>query len=285
MAGFEDNRTRPIVVKRVKKVVGGHHGGSWKVAFADFMTAMFAMFLVLWIVTAMDDPQRAAVADYFRNPTLVDDEGAESAPSMIDLEGGSPTPLDLGESPTPMDQARQDGAWISEGEMRDLLQQLEDKVAEQEALAEYRDQIIMDMTPDGLRIQLVDAENRPMFDLGSAELRSYAREIISGLTEVLEEVPNALRISGHTDARPFIGRRDYSNWELSSDRANAARRALTADGIQPYRVSQVVGLAETQPFDEDDPLDAINRRISIILLTREADQALRQPEAVAPEDL
>ncbi|ABI56853.1 flagellar motor protein MotB [Alkalilimnicola ehrlichii MLHE-1] len=285
MAGFEDNRTRPIVVKRVKKVVGGHHGGSWKVAFADFMTAMFAMFLVLWIVTAMDDPQRAAVADYFRNPTLVDDSGAESAPSMLDLEGGSPTPLELGETPTPMDQQRDEGAWISEGAMRDLLSELERALEEKEELAEFRDQVLMDMTPDGLRIQLVDAENRPMFDLGSARLRSYAAEILSGLTGVLERVPNALRISGHTDARPFVGRRDYTNWELSTDRANAARRTLTASGIAPYRVAQVVGVAETQPLDPDNPMAPVNRRISIILLTPEADQAMRSPESVAPDAL
>lgn len=166
-----------------------------------------------------------------------------------------------------MDQQRDEGAWISEGAMRDLLSELERALEEKEELAEFRDQVLMDMTPDGLRIQLVDAENRPMFDLGSARLRSYAAEILSGLTGVLERVPNALRISGHTDARPFVGRRDYTNWELSTDRANAARRTLTASGIAPYRVAQVVGVAETQPLDPDNPMAPVNRRISIILLT------------------
>ncbi|MCP1674956.1 chemotaxis protein MotB [Natronocella acetinitrilica] len=277
-----EDRIQPIIVKRIKKVKGGHHGGSWKVAFADFMTAMFAMFLVLWLVTAMDEPQRQAVAEYFRNPTMV--EGADGAgpPSLIDFEGGSEVPIDLGEIPVRPDDASilEEARRLQAERLESLQVELERAIEQSQALEPFKDQLLLDITPEGLRIQLVDRRNRPMFDLGSAELRDYAARILNELGVVINAVPNKVAITGHTDAIAFAGPRaqDYDNWELSADRANAARRALLSGGIEPQRIAQVVGLADRVLFDRENPTNPINRRISITVLNEEAERAITERE-------
>ena len=271
-----DDKTQPIVIKRVKKVQAAHHGGSWKVAFADFMTAMFAMFLVLWIVTAMDDDQRAGVASYFRDPQAFQDPGERPGDDLIDLEGGSQTPLDIGESPMPpTDEDIREEAERREREMLESLQaDLEAAIERSQALEPFKDQLLLDITPEGLRIQLVDQRDRPMFDLGRDELRNYAESILMELAEVINEVDNPISITGHTDAVAFADPEDYDNWELSADRANSARRALVRGGIQSGRVAQVTGLADTVLFDRDNPENPINRRISIVVLNEEAEASI-----------
>lgn len=272
-----DDKTQPIVIKRVKKVEAGHHGGSWKVAFADFMTALFAMFLILWIVTAMDEAQRAGVAGYFQDPTNFDaDQSQSPGDNLIDLEGGSETPLDMGDSPAePSDEDLQERAQEAARERMETLQQdLEEAIGKSQALEPFEDQLLLDITPEGLRIQLVDKRNRPMFDLGSDDMRNYAESILMELAEVINEVPNKISITGHTDAVSFAQADNYDNWELSTDRANSARRALMRGGIDVERIAQVTGLADTVPFDQDNPENPINRRISIVVLNPDAEEAI-----------
>ncbi len=277
-----EDKTRPIIIKRVKKVQGGHHGGSWKVALADFMTAMFAMFLVLWLVTAMDESQRRGIADYFRNPTAIDGISGPGEPTVLDLDGGTDLSIDMG----PLQQIVEDyedlDAWDDwdrqEAQMRDLQAELESAIGNSQALEPFKDQLFLDVTPEGLRIQLVDKRNRPMFDLGSPVLRDYADTILRELADVLNRVPNRISIAGHTDALGFSNGRDYDNWELSADRANAARRTLLAGGTDPGRIAQVVGLADTVLFDREDPYNPINRRISITVLKPDAEKAIFERE-------
>ena len=292
------DKQRPIIVKRVKKVKAGHHGGSWKVAFADFMTAMFAMFLVLWLVTAMDESQRRGIADYFRNPTLVEAGQGGGPPSLVDFDGGSEVVIDLGNIPL---EARGEGTvlqrtsgwamqrsespgwsgtWSEEQEQRleALQMELEEAIGKSQALEPFKDQLFLDITPEGLRIQIVDRRNRPMFDLGSPELKDYAELILREFAQVANSVPNRIAITGHTDAIGFAGNGDYDNWELSADRANAARRALLRGGIETDRVVQVMGLADRVLFDAENPDSPINRRISITVLNEDAEEAIHRRE-------
>lgn len=165
-------------------------------------------------------------------------------------------------------------------QLESLRVQLQAAVQKSEALAPFKDQLLIDLTPEGLRIQIVDRMNRPMFDVGSVELKPYAESLLRELGGFLQNSDHRIALSGHTDERPFHAPDGYSNWELSSDRANAARRALLRGGLDATRVTRVVGLAASVPFDRNDPLDPVNRRISIVVLNRDLDQALPDP---APE--
>jgi len=282
-----EDKLQPIIIKRVKKVSGGHHGGSWKVAFADFMTAMFAMFLVLWIVTAMDEPQRQGIADYFRDPTMIQGPTGRGPVSLIDLEGGSDLPLDMG--PNQIDIDRENLIARNREMERERLQGLRadlmDAIEKGQALEPFKDQLLLDITPEGLRIQLVDKRNRPMFDLGSPKLKDYADQLLLELGEVINAVPNRIAITGHTDSVAFAGDREYDNWELSADRANAARRALLRGNIDPGRIAQVSGLADQVLFDKENPENPINRRISIIVLNPEAERAISDREGMEPREV
>lgn len=298
---------RPIIVKRVKKSEeGGHHGGAWKVAFADFATAMMAFFMVLWLLTTASPIQKEAIEGYFRDPVGF-------------ISGGTPVPIDLGGSPeiaittnTPPAETNeqasetaeataeasieevvptQESVVPSDGQiepsteqveqqtLESLLSDLEKKIENSEALHEFKDQLMIDMTESGLRIQIVDKSKRPMFDVGQAHLKDYSEEILYELAGPIGSVPNRISISGHTDATPYSQDEDgYSNWELSSDRANAARRALLEGGLAPERIARVVGLSSSVLFDREHPDDPINRRISIIILNKKAEQRIEQEE-------
>ncbi len=274
----DENKTRPIIIKRVKKHAHGHHGGSWKIAFADFMTALFAIMLVLWLLAAADEEARIAVGDYFRDPTLVERGPVGGMPTVIDLEGGADTPLQMGDIPITTTD------WVSQDEMYEVAEAVYDALTEDPGFDDYHDQITMDVTDDGLRIQLVDRDGRPMFDLGSARLREFAREILLRMGGVLGGVENPISLSGHTDARGFVDRTDYDNWDLSTDRAHSARRVLLEAGVGADRFGQVVGYADTVPFDGDDPYAAVNRRISILLMSRAAVEAIADRERMPDLD-
>ena len=287
---MENNQ--PILVKRVKKSAGGHHGGAWKIAFADFATAMMAFFLVMWLMSSATPEQKKAISGYFQDPIGFTES---ASPYVIDL-GGTPTPApdrtlnpELKDSPdaqeaaieTKQDQAEIDASQaetlaeqVERERLELLLQELQTKVDENPQLQKFKDQILFEITQDGLRIQIMDAENRPMFDLGSARLQPYFEDILLILAETIKEVPNKISVSGHTDAKPFAGSGDFGNWELSANRANAARRTLVAGGYPDERVARVVGYASSALFDRNNPLNPVNRRIDIIVLTKKAQRAI-----------
>ncbi|MBS7662226.1 flagellar motor protein MotB [Pseudomonas lalucatii] len=285
---MENNQ--PIIVKRVKKTAAGHHGGAWKIAFADFATAMMAFFLVMWLMSSASPEQKKLISGYFKDPIGFSES---ASPYVIDL-GGSPTPSPERtlnpEVQEPIDNERSDNeaeqgaidpqqaeALAEEVErerLELLLQELQNKVEEDPQLQRFKDQILFEITQDGLRIQIVDAANRPMFDLGSARLQPYFEDILLALVDTIGAVPNKVSISGHTDAKPFAGRGDFGNWELSADRANAARRVLVAGGYDEERVARVVGYASSALFDRAEPLNPINRRIDITVLTKKAQRAI-----------
>jgi chemotaxis protein MotB len=264
---MENNQ--PIIVKRIKKVAGGHHGGAWKIAFADFATAMMAFFLVMWLMTTATPEQKKLISGYFQDPVGFSES---ASPYVIDL-GGTPTPApDKTLNPEPQDEQAAEDAQadvdklqaesIAEEVERErlelLLQELQNKVEEDPQLQNFKDQILFEITQDGLRIQIMDAENRPMFASGSARLQPYFEDILLALSDTIAAVPNKISVSGHTDAQPFAGRSGYGNWELSADRANAARRVLVAGGYDDEHVARVVGFASSALFDRESPLNPVD---------------------------
>jgi chemotaxis protein MotB len=279
---------QPIIIKRRKKVVAGHHGGSWKVAFADFATAMMAFFLVLWLTATASPEQIKAVEGYFRDPVGF-------------TEGGSPNPIDLEGSASVVESSSQDVAenqiriedqqveelarTLEQKQMEELFQDLKERIENSETLQKFKDQLLIDITDEGLRIQIVDRSQRPMFDSGSAQLKYYSQDILFELAKPLGAVPNKLSITGHTDATPFSGRPGYTNWELSADRANTARRALVAGGVSQTQIARVVGLSDSVLFNEGEPTAPVNRRISIIVLNKKAADSIRSSAAQSDEPL
>ena len=274
---MENNQ--PIIVKRVKRFGGGHHGGAWKIAFADFATAMMAFFLVLWLMSSATPEQLIAIAGYFKDPVGFSDSGS---PYVIDLGGSPEMSPDQTLNPevkstpapdkVPVDADKQDAAaeQVEQERLEMLLQELQNKVNENPQLAKFKDQILFEITQDGLRIQIMDAENRPMFDIGSARLKPYFEDILLAMADTIKAVPNKVSISGHTDATPYVGNNGFGNWELSAGRANAARRALIAGGYPDPQVARVVGYASSSLYDKEHPDNPINRRIDIVVLTKKA---------------
>ncbi len=288
---IETNK-QPIVVKKVFKG-GGHHGGAWKIAFADFATAMMAFFMLLWLMGSTTKEQKAAISEYFNNPSAFEGmstapsqstgEGTGSSPSIISFDGA----IDMApEAPqtAALDQERIDELAQEQDQARleSLQTALEDALDKSQALAPFKDQLLIDITLEGLRIQIVDKENRSMFDLGSAQLKDYTHDILKELGAIINQVPNRISLTGHTDARP-LARAGFSNWELSTERANAARRALIAGGMREDKVGRVVGLSSTVPFDKTDPDNPINRRISIIVMNKKTDEAVQEETATVEE--
>ena len=305
------NNNRPIIiVKRIKKGGAGHHGGAWKVAYADFVTAMMAFFLVMWLVTAVSKDKRAAIFEYFKNPSMETGKSVKPAPGQMGPGGASTSPINLGggldsprtlasrkpdiganpnlpvreqiadrkfddkssDKPETEEQARERVKEAEHKKLETLMEELKEAVSKSQALQPFKDQLLLDITPEGIRIQIVDAQNRPMFDVGSARLRDYTQSILHELTPYLSSVPNRISITGHTDIRPYPGQGGYSNWELSADRANAARRALVVAGLPDAKIARVVGLSSSVLFDRQDPQSPINRRISIVIMTKQAEE-------------
>ncbi|MFP6849745.1 MAG: flagellar motor protein MotB [Pseudomonas sp.] len=297
---MENNQ--PIIVKRVKKIAAGHHGGAWKIAFADFATAMMAFFMVMWLMTTATPEQKKLISGYFQDPVGFSES---ASPYVIDL-GGTPTPApdktlnpDQQQEQAPADDVQPaDGAQgeidkqqaesVAEEVERErlelLLQELQNKVEENPQLQNFKDQILFEITQDGLRIQIMDAANRPMFASGSARLQPYFEDILLAMTDTIAAVPNKISVSGHTDAAPFVGRGGYGNWELSADRANAARRVLVAGGYDDGQVARVVGYASSALFDRENPLNPVNRRIDIVVLTKKAQRAIEGGQSDSAAD-
>lgn len=279
---------QPIVIKRIKKGGhGGHHGGSWKVAYADFVTAMMAFFLLLWLLSSTNQETLTGIADYFSSPSAINAAGGAST-SMIEL--GSNIDSSKGDG----DKSRESDSfeYYSEAYEQMELQKLEDLKTEIEKVIEntpsikgFKDQILIDITDEGLHIQIIDKNNRPMFDSGSSVLKSYAKKILQEIAPILNEIPNKLSISGHTDASRYLRSDGYSNWELSSDRANAARRELVRSGTPISKIARVEGLAAKFLLHKDKPLDPANRRISILVLKKKSEDSIYREKGAEPEPL
>jgi chemotaxis protein MotB len=288
---------RPVIIRRKKVVAGGHHGGAWKVAYADFVTALMAFFLVMWLVASANDSQKSAIFEYFNNPSMARGAAPVPAPgqdgpggastSPIQLAGGltasAPAPIaesgagaPISDRPEQMRRLRTDTGGQTEAQQLEALRaELRDAIDKSKALEAFKNQLLLDITPEGLRIQIVDAQNRPMFDLAGTELKDYATALLVEVGKYLNTVPNRITISGHTDDTPFTGRRpNYTNWELSADRANAARRALINGGLAYDKIARVIGMSSYVLIDKDNPRNPINRRISVIVMTKAAEEAL-----------
>jgi len=281
---------RPIVVRRGKARAKPHGNHSWKIAYADFMTAMMAFFLVLWLLSAASPKALVGVAEYFRTPLKVAIAGGNKSSlssSVIPGGGKDPTNQD-GEVARATDKdpdAAQKRRDQQEGQrLRALKNRLEQIIENNPVLRQFRPQLLLDITSEGLRIQILDTQNRPMFRTGSASVEPYMRVILREIAPVLNDMPNKVSLSGHTDAANYSnGERDYSNWELSADRANASRRELIGGGMSEGKVLRVLGLGATMPLDRSDLLAPVNRRISIVVLNSRAQARFEAENASAAQ--
>jgi chemotaxis protein MotB len=283
-----DDAQRPIVIRRKKKRASGHHGGAWKIAYADFVTAMMAFFLLMWLLSSTAKSDLMGISDYFRTPLKASLQGGHSAGDSSNvIKGGGrdltrpESQLRKGDIPTPRSAVNKtvqsEYARLEQAKLTELKVRLETAIERNEILSKYRNQMLLDITSEGLRVQIVDEKNRPMFAVGRAELQLYARDLLLEIGRTLNDVENKVSIAGHTDATPYAsGEKGYSNWELSADRANASRRVLLAGGMEEKRVVRVVGMASAVSLDVSDPHNAMNRRISLIVLSRDAAQALER---------
>lgn len=279
----DDLAQRPIVIKRIKKVAGGHHGGAWKIAYADFVTAMMAFFLLMWLLGSSTKSQLEGISEYFKTPLKVAMMGGSSIGESNSVLKGGGTDLTRQHGEVKKGAIKDDDAQTKKIireraeriKLEGLKQKIEEAIENNPSLMKFANQLLLDITSDGLRIQIVDEQNRPMFALGRAELQPYTRTILREIGKMLNDVDNKISLSGHTDAKPFpSGDKGYSNWELSADRANASRRELVAGGMDTNKVLQVIGLSSAVLFDKDDPLNPINRRISIVVMNERAEKAV-----------
>lgn len=265
-----DERPPIVVVRRKKKGHAAHHGGAWKVAYADFVTAMMAFFLVMWLVTAVAPEKKASVSRYFKTYNIFEkDSGTsvmhKSAPAVETKIGEEQQALIQMNAKKKMRGTTREEMTGEEISSEDIVRKLQASINEQ--LAALKDQVLVDTTIDGVRIQIVDAEGSLMFPLGSAQPTEKAREILKLVAKNLKDVPNKIAIEGHTDAAPFKGA-ETTNWELSTGRASAARRELEKNDIASRRIARVIGYADQELYVQENPRDPRNRRISIILLNR-----------------
>lgn len=283
-----EKKLQPIIIKRVKK--GGHaaHGGAWKIAYADFVTAMMAFFLMMWLLGSTAKGELQGISDYFSSPLKVAMAGGDGSGNSSSVIPGGGNDLSKAHGQVrrsdadsekarrqSIDTARAERAKQDAQRIKTLQAKIDALITENPRLNEYKSQIRIDVTPDGLQIQIVDDQNRPMFDSGSAMVKPYMRDILREIGAALNGVENRVSLAGHTDAVPYSNSdRGYSNWELSSDRANATRRELVAAGMPDAKLGRVVGLAASDLLEPDNPRSAANRRITITVLTREAEERL-----------
>jgi chemotaxis protein MotB len=244
-----------IIVKKGGHKHGGHHGGAWKVAYADFVTAMMAFFLVMWIV-GQSNPMKAGVAGYFRDPGVFDRGTGGAAGIMPGAPKGITAP-----TPTPNDT----DVAVAKEVLEQAAQRLREAIEQLPDFSKIKDRVDIEVTSEGLRIELIDTANDSFFQVGSAALHSDSKQLLGVIASELGKIPNRIAVEGHTDGRPFGAREGYGNWELSADRANSARRAMQDSGLRPDQIDTVRGYADRRPRIADDPLDARNRRISIVV--------------------
>ena len=274
---------QPIIIRRIRKGGKKYSAGTWKIAYADFVTAMMAFFLLMWLLGSASKGDLQGIESYFNTPlkvSLMGGDGSGSSTSI--LPGGGPR-LDrsadnVGPTNDSLEQPKTQKTAAKAAEAREeakRLMQLKLKISallkERPGLAEHIGQIRMEITADGLRIQIVDDQKRPMFDIGKSEVKPYMREILREIGSAIRDADSPITLAGHTDSTPYgMGERGYSNWELSSDRANSSRRELIAGGMAEGKIKRVAGMASTDPLLPADSANPINRRISSVVMTREA---------------
>jgi chemotaxis protein MotB len=256
----------PVIVKKIKKGHGGHHGGAWKVAYADFVTAMMALFLLLWIVAAASPSTKASLAQYFRDPGVFETSTGGGGNNPVAQYFGQVGILDAKQGLLP------------ETPLQGLQEKIEEELSKLKEYPEIKDQITIQVTAEGLLIELIDKDGakdkQAFFDLSSAELKPSLLHVLEKIVQQVSAFPNKIAIGGHTDARPFRSSNGfYSNWELSAARALNARRAMEEMGLPASRIERVAGYADGTPLVPNDPLNPANRRISILIL---------QPQPLSP---
>lgn len=326
--GKGSEKSQPIVVKKKKGGHAAHHGGAWKIAYADFVTAMMAFFLLMWLLGSTTKGELMGIAEYFQTPlhvALFGGSGAGDASSVIQGGGKDLTrsagqvkrgdtndqkkivniraaraELDLPSRPADPPGQADSAALPPQGSaglaaekadaaaLAALKTHIEDMIASMPTLAAFKKQLLLELTDEGLMIQIIDDQNRPMFDLSSASLKPYASGILDDLAIALNEVPNKMTVTGHTDATPYKNDKNGSgmtNWELSSERANAARREMARAGMRDDKVVRVVGSASSSLFKPESPVDPVNRRISIVVLKRSLDPSTAPAGPRAPQSI
>lgn len=295
---MSDDSQQPIIVKRIKKGGGGHHGGAWKIAYADFVTAMMAFFLLMWLLGSTAKGDLQGIAEHFQSPLKVSMAGGSGSgdSSSVIKGGGKELTRTTGGTKNgdveakkrsfnlqalQAERQRQEAATLEE-----LKTKIEKVMEGTPKLAQFKNQLLLDLTTEGLRIQIVDEKNRAMFDAASADLKPYTRDILRSIGAALNGVPNRISLAGHTDATPYAsGDGGFGNWELSTARANASRRELIAGGLDAGKPMRVVGLASTVLYDKTDPYSPMNRRISIVVLNKKSeDQIMADGKAVEVSD-
>ncbi|WP_426113218.1 flagellar motor protein MotB [Massilia sp. PWRC2] len=286
-----DEGLRPIIVKRIKKTAAGHHGGAWKIAYADFVTAMMAFFLLMWLLGSTAKGDLNGISEFFKTPLKVAMAGGSGSGDSSSIVQGGGKDLTArsgqakrGDTPSPkksydLKAAREALAKEEAARLGALKAKLEAIIDASPVLKKYKNQLLLDITSEGLRIQMVDELNRPMFNLAKADLQPYTREILHVIGMVLNDVPNKIGLSGHTDSTPYMSDTGYSNWELSSERANASRRELIIGGMDEKKILRVVGLASAANLDRKDPFNPINRRISIIVMNKKTEDMIMRDNA------
>ena len=296
MAG-DAKKLQPIIIKRVKK--GGHatHGGAWKIAYADFVTAMMAFFLLMWLLGSTSEGDKKGISDYFQSPMKVAMQGGSGAgaSSSVINGGGADLTQSTGQAKRgdgadrkakrmSSDQKKADVAKRDAKALAALSAKIAAAISSNPKMAEFSSQIRLEITPDGLQIQIVDDQKRPMFDSGSAVLKPYMRDILREIGTALLDVENKISLDGHTDRSTYGNAgKGYSNWELSADRANASRRELVNAGMPDEKLARVVGMASSLLLDPADPLSPTNRRISILVMTKEAEERLLGGQRVSAD--
>ncbi len=286
----------PIIVKKIKKGGGGHHGGAWKIAYADFVTAMMAFFLLMWLLGSTSKAQKEGIAEYFQTPLqqVLMGPAVGQSDSALKNTGGrditkkqgqvKPVAGDPGKQKlVKLDEAKEALKKAEAARLEALKQKIEQVIEDNPMLKQFKSQLKLDITSEGLRIQIIDEQNRPMFESAKAELQPYARQILREIGKTLNGVENKISLSGHTDATPYAsGEQGYSNWELSADRANASRRELISGGMDESKLLRVVGLGSAIMMDKENPFNPINRRISLIVMNKETEaEILKDNEQVS----
>lgn len=279
-----NNEKNTIVIKKIKKHGGAHHGGSWKIAYADFVTAMMAFFLLMWLLASLNKAQKDGISDYFKQPLRIALIGGDSMGARKEtIKGGGDNFKKKDGQVSANEQSLEANKQITQNAKKNELEQLKQletnillTVNNDPSLADLKDRLLMDVVSEGLRIQLIDNKNKPMFEMGSDEIDPEMEQLLAKIAQLLNNVPNKINIQGHTDAHPYHNPEDLnqSNWELSTQRANSARRALIKAGIPEDKVMEVTGYASTILLDKANPLNPNNRRIAIIVMKKDVENKI-----------